>query len=72
VEKVSLVKLLEINDSPKRQMKLVTFHIPREMIRLLDNMVWEGFGANRSELIRLAVLNFLIESTDHKLIREIQ
>jgi len=40
-------------------MKLITVHIPEKFLEALDSLVAEGRYPNRSEIIRIAIRDFL-------------
>ncbi len=42
-------------------MKLITVHIPEKFLEALDELVAEGRYPNRSEIIRIAIRDFLRE-----------
>jgi len=42
-------------------MKLVTVHLPEKFLEALDTLVAEGRYPNRSEIIRIAIREFLRE-----------
>lgn len=42
-------------------MKLITVHIPEKFLEALDELVAEGKYPNRSEIIRIAIRDFLRE-----------
>ncbi len=42
-------------------MKLITVHIPEKFLEALDALVAEGRYPNRSEIIRIAIRDFLRE-----------
>jgi hypothetical protein len=41
------------------RMRLITCHFPASILNKLDHFVNDGFAANRSELIRHAVMSYL-------------
>jgi len=43
----------------KENLKLVTVHLPRSYIRMLDSLVREGLYSSRSEAIRIAVRDLI-------------
>jgi len=43
------------------RMKLVTVHLPEKFLEALDALVAEGRYPNRSEIIRIAIREFLRE-----------
>ena len=43
------------------KMKIITVHVPRTWIKELDMLVTEGKSPNRSELIRYAIRDLLVD-----------
>lgn len=41
--------------------QIVSFHIPKNLLKALDRLVEEGIFNNRSEAIRMAVLKLILE-----------
>mgnify|MGYP000067655867 CR=1 FL=1 len=42
-------------------MKLITVHIPEKFLEAIDTLIAEGKYPNRSEIIRIAIRDFLRE-----------
>lgn len=68
LERPSFQNSEKIRNSYPQKMRLITVHIPPMQVALLDELTRKGFHPNRSEGIRNAITNFLIETFGEDLI----
>lgn len=47
-------------------MSLITVHIPEKFLKEIEKLVEEGYYPNRSEVIRIAIRDFLRQEILHK------
>lgn len=45
--------------STNKESTIISFHVPIRMLRIIDELVAQGFASNRSELIRTAIALYL-------------
>ncbi len=53
-------KVVNPNTGQNEELQIITVNIPKSHIRFLHSMEKMGIGASRSELIRMAINNFVV------------
>lgn len=45
-----------MNNGSKRELQLITFHLQRKYVEVLNRLVMEGYFSSRAEALRFAVI----------------